>query len=204
MRGKKRSLGLLVYALIAVITLGVGYAAISAITLTINGTATASGKQDNFVVEFNDAAGKITITDTASNAIANFDETSTGGNKTQAYIDTVNDANKHTAKFDLYGFTTKDETATVTYTVINRSEDLKAELCESKINTSGGSNTTFTSVATLPNAVTKGTDKCVTIDANGGETTIQVVTTLNTTPSVDDVTATDLVVTFDADPVANN
>ena len=201
MRGNKKSLSLLVYALIAVVVLGVGYAAISAIPLTINGTATATGKQENFVVEFNDAEGKITISDTASNAIKNFDETATGGNKTQAYIDTTNDATKKTAKFDLYGFTTKDETATVTYTVINRSQDLKAKLCTADIQVSGGSNTTFTSVASLPSAT--GTPACVTLDANGGETTIQVVTTLNTTPAVDDVTATDLTVTFTAQPVAN-
>lgn len=203
MRGNKKSLGLLVYVLIAAVVLGVGYATIAAIELNIEGTATASGKQDNFVVEFNDAAGKITISDTASNAIKNFDETATGGNKTNAYIDTANDSTKRTAKFDLYGFTTINETATVTYTVINKSTDLKAELCESDITVTGGSDTTFRTVASLPSAVEKDTDKCVTINANGGETTIQVVTTLKTTPAVDDVSATDLKVVFRAKPVAN-
>ncbi len=200
MRGRKKSLSLLVFALVAVIALGVGYAAISAITLTINGTAHAEGNQDNFIVEFNDANGKTTITDSVSGAIANYDETANSGNKTQAYVDTTNDSTKHTGKFDLYGFTALNEYADVTFTVINRSPDLKAKLCSADIVVTGGSASTFTSTASLPSAT--GTPACVELNANGGETTIVVRTTLNTTP-VTTVDANNLQVQFTAQPVAN-
>lgn len=197
MRGKKKSLGLLVYVLIAVVALGIGYAAISAITLTINGTAHATPSQDNFVVEF-DTTATNTITSTPA-SIASY---SSNGDVTSASIDTTNDANKRTAKFDLYGFTTKDQFADVTFTVINKSPDIKAKLCSADISVTGGSAATFTSTASLPSAT--GDPACVTLNANGGTTTIVVRTTLNVTPSTADIAATDLRVQFTATPVANS
>lgn len=197
MKGKKKSLGLLVYALIAVVALGVGYAAISAITLTINGTAHATPSQDNFVVEF-DTTATNTITSTPA-TIASYNS---NGEVTAASIDTTNDANKRTAKFDLYGFTTKDQFADVTFTVINKSPDMKAKLCTADIAVTGGSAATFTSTASLPSAT--GDPACVTLNANGGTTTITVRTTLNVTPSTADIAATDLRVQFTASPVANS
>lgn len=50
---KSKSLSIALYALIAVIVLGIGYATINSIPLIINGTATASPNQNNFKVEFN-------------------------------------------------------------------------------------------------------------------------------------------------------
>ena len=199
MKGKRKSLGLLVYALIAVVALGIGYAAIENITLTINGTAHATPSQDNFKVEFDTAAASTSITDSVSGVIANFDDNT---NATQAYIDTTTDPDKHLAKFDLYGFTAKDEYADVTYTVVNKSADLKAKLCEDDIHVTGGSSSTFTSTASLPSAT--GTPKCVTLNANGGTTTIVVRTTLNVTPISDAIDVTDIAVTFEASPVANS
>lgn len=201
MRGRKKGLGVLLYLLIAVVALGVGYAAITAIPLVINGTATASGKQDNFVVEFDDASGKTTITSNPA-SIATYDDGE--GHVTSASVDST-DTTKRTGKFDLYGFTTKDEYADVTFTVINRSADLKAKLCESNISISGGTASTFTvTSATLTGAATEGSDKCITLNANGGSTTIVVRTTLHATPAVDDITATDLRVQFSASPVVNS
>ena len=90
--------------------------------------------------------------------------------------------------------------ADVTFTVINRSPDLKAKLCSADIVVTGGSASTFTSTASLPSAT--GTPACVELNANGGETTIVVRTTLNTTP-VTTVDANNLQVQFTAQPVAN-
>lgn len=198
MKGKRKSLGLLVYALIAVVALGIGYAAIQNIELTINGTAHATPSQDNFKVEFDTAAASTSISSNPA-TIATFNETS---KVTQAYVDTTNDPDKHLAKFDLYGFTTKDEYADVTYTVVNKSQDLKAKLCEGDIAITGGSSSTFTSTASLPSAT--GDPKCVTLNANGGTTTIVVHTVLNVTPISSDIDVTDIAVTFEASPVANS
>ena len=197
MNTKNKRLGVLVYVLIAVIALGIGYAAISAITLTINGSATANGKQDNFIVEFNDAAGKTTISSTP-NEIASYDDSN--GHVSNASVTST----KTVGTFSLYGFATKNDYADVTFTVINRSPDLKAKLCESTINVTGGSASTFSSVANLPSAVTEGTDKCITLNANGGETTIVVRTTLNVTPTIEDVSVNNIKVTFNANPVQNS
>ncbi|MBQ1812758.1 MAG: hypothetical protein II119_02290 [Bacilli bacterium] len=197
MRGKRKSLGLLVYVLIAVVALGIGYAAISAITLTINGTAHATPSQDNFIVEFD-----TTATNTITSSPANIASYNSGSDVTAASIDTANDATKRTAKFDLYGFTTRDEYADVTFTVVNKSPDIKAKLCSSDIAVSGGSSASFTSTASLPSAT--GNPACVTLNANGGTTTIVVHTVLNVTPSTADISATDLIVQFTATPVANS
>ena len=200
MKGRKKSLGLLVYALIAVVALGVGYAAISNITLYINGTAHATPSQDNFVVEFSTTATN-TISSSPA-AIASYDESANSGGKTEAYIDTTNDATKRTAKFNLYGFTAKDQYADVTFTVVNNSPDLKAKLCEADITVSGGSNSTFTSVATLDSA--SGDPACVVLNANGGTTTITVRTTLNATPISSGIDVTNLTVQFTASPETNS
>ena len=48
----KKQLKVLIFTLIAIITLGVGYAGITAINLVINGDATASVNDQNFKVKF--------------------------------------------------------------------------------------------------------------------------------------------------------
>ena len=191
---KKKNLGILAYVLIAVIALGIGYAAISAVTLTINGRASASANQNNFVVVFNDAANKTSISSNPA-SIATYNN---GGNVTTAAVDATD---KKVASFSLYGFTAKNQYADVTYTVINNSPDLKAKLCENSITIIGGSTNTFTSAASLPSADNTG---CVTINANGGETTIVVRTTLNATPTTTDISANDIQVKFQAEPVSNS
>ena len=51
----KKTLQIVLLVVIAVVTLGVGYAAISAVNLIINGNATASVDQNNFKVHFTQA-----------------------------------------------------------------------------------------------------------------------------------------------------
>ena len=48
----KKTLQIVLIALIAVVTLGIGYASISAINLIINGNATANPSDTNFKVKF--------------------------------------------------------------------------------------------------------------------------------------------------------
>ena len=51
----KKTLQIVLVVLIAVLSLGIGYAAISSVNLIINGNATASVNQDNFKVHFTQA-----------------------------------------------------------------------------------------------------------------------------------------------------
>ena len=194
MSTKKKNLGILAYVLIAVVALGIGYAAISAVTLTINGRASATANQNNFVVVFNDAANKTSITSNPA-SIATYND---GTEVTTASVDATD---KKVASFSLYGFTNKNQYADVTYTVVNKSADLKAKLCEDDIHVTGGSGS-FTTTASLPSAT--GTPKCVTLNANGGTTTIVVHTVLDVTPISADIDVTNIAVTFEASPVANS
>ena len=101
----KKKLQIMIFVLIAVITLGVGYAAITAINLVINGNATGTFNQENFKVKFTTAA----VT------------TGTG----TAAIDT-NDPK--VATFDVTGLTKVGDTAVATYTVLNDSSGIGARI----------------------------------------------------------------------------
>ena len=94
----------------------------------------------------------------------------------------------------------------MTFTIINRSPDVKAKVCTDTITVTGGSANTFTSAVTLTGAATDGDRQCVTINANGGENTLVVRTTAQKTPvtDLDAYSATDLHVEFQAEPIANN
>ena len=94
--------------LVAVLMLGIGYAAISNITLTITGSATANPSQENFVVEFD--------TDKDSIAISN----------TQLVTAEVKDGDE--ATMTVTGFNAKGNTAYATFTVENNSPDLTANI----------------------------------------------------------------------------
>ena len=101
----KKKIQIMIFVLIAVITLGVGYAAISAINLVINGNATGSVNQENFKVKFTTAA----VT------------TGTG----TAGIDT-NDPK--VATFNVTGLTKVGDTAIASYTVLNDSPGIGASI----------------------------------------------------------------------------
>lgn len=104
MKNKKVFIG--VFLVLAVLTLGIGYAAISDITLNINGTASAKPSDDNFKVLFTD--DPITVSDAAKVTATKTD-----------------DLNATIAVKDL---TAKGDKVTATYTMKNDSPDLSASI----------------------------------------------------------------------------
>ena len=105
----KKTLQIVLLVVIAVVTLGIGYAAISAVNLIINGNATASVDQNNFKVHF-----------TQAQAISG----STGVSGTSS-IDTQDDTK---ATFDVTGLTKVGDYAEAVYTVRNDSNGVGAEI----------------------------------------------------------------------------
>ena len=111
----KKTLQIVLLVLIAVVTLGIGYAAISAVNLIINGNATASVNQNNFKVHFTQAQS---ITG------------STGASGTSS-IDTQDDTK---ATFDVTGLTKVGDYAEAVYTVRNDSNGIGAAISLSVTN----------------------------------------------------------------------
>ena len=105
----KKILQIGLFVLIAVVTLGIGYAAISAVNLIINGNATARVDQNNFKVHF-----------TGAQAISG----STGASGTST-IDSQDDTK---AMFDVTGLTKVGDYAEAVYTVRNDSNGVGAEI----------------------------------------------------------------------------
>ena len=93
--------------LVAVILVGIAYAAITNVTLNIKGTGNAQASKDNFAVEF-------------------VGEPTTGGKGTTTA--TINTAKRTEGTMNVTGLTAKGDTATATYTVRNLSQDLSADL----------------------------------------------------------------------------
>ena len=112
----KKTLQIVLLVVIAVVTLGIGYAAISAVNLIINGNATASVNQENFKVHFTQAQS---ITG------------STGASGTSS-IDTQDDTK---AMFDVTGLTKVGDYAEAVYTVRNDSNGVGAEISLNLSNT---------------------------------------------------------------------
>lgn len=109
-RNTKAIVGLVL--LVAVLLVAVGYAAITATQLTINGTANATTKQENFTVEF---TGTPTVSD-ADKVEAKL--------VAQKPLNAIMNVSKLTAKGD-----------TATYTIANTSADLSAVLSATTSNT---------------------------------------------------------------------
>ena len=105
----KKTLQIVLLVVIAVVTLGIGYAAISAVNLIINGNATARVDQNNFKVHF-----------TQAQAISG----STGVSGTST-IDSQDDTK---AMFDVTGLTKVGDYAEAVYTVRNDSNGIGAEI----------------------------------------------------------------------------
>ena len=101
---------ILTIVLAAVLTIGIGYAAIKNITLEITGQLAAAPSDANFTVKFTDASPS------EGNVVANVT-----GDKT--------------ATLNVSGLTAKGEKATATYTIQNTSEDLTAKLSAITSNT---------------------------------------------------------------------
>ena len=168
--------------LIAILLVGIGYAAISAVTLTITGTGTIEADPNNFKVVY--TQGQQT-------------SASTGVTATPASIgaDVVT-----STSFTVSGMTKKNDTVTLTYTIQNKSDDLSATLAAnptvSITNAAGNPNgTTITDYFSVTSVVNTPLTLAKT------ETTTQTVTvTAIKTPVTDDIGAT-ITITVDATPV---
>lgn len=155
MKKKKTLLGLVL--LVAVLMLGIGYAAVTADVLNIKGTANAGPDDANFVVAF-DTEQEVTYEKSEG---INANATVSG-----AYTDETN------ATITVDKLTAKGEAVTAIYTVKNSSPDLKATLAA----TAEVDNTTYFKVEAVP------TD---TELAAGDSTTVKVTVTLDKTPISD-------------------
>ncbi len=112
---REKQLQIVVFVLIAIITLGIGYTAISSIILTITGHATADVDDANFKVHFD----------------RNVEPTMTV-NMGSAYIDTNDDK---VASIEVTGLTKIGDSATAEYTIINESNGIGAQLSLDLVNT---------------------------------------------------------------------
>lgn len=101
-----------VAVIVAMLLLGIGYAAIQNITLNIAGTAAADPSQENFKVMF---SGTPTVSDSTY--------------VTAGITDDIN------ATINVSGLTKKGEIVTATYTIQNTSTDLTADLSATVSNT---------------------------------------------------------------------
>ena len=108
---KNRGLKLLIFSLVALITLGVGYAIISNIDLSINGSGKDSANQNNFKVKFLNAdPNKPTIDGSPTNTITIFNDINASfdvstlfkkGDIVNAIIKVKNDSNDVGTKISL-------------------------------------------------------------------------------------------------------
>ena len=106
--GNRKQIKIVIYVLIAVITLGIGYATIANIVLSINGTASGSVDSNNFNVHFDR-----TVTPTMT------------ANKGSAIIDNNDDK---AARITVTGLTYATDTATAQFTIINESRSIGAQI----------------------------------------------------------------------------
>ena len=157
---KKRTLTVVAMVL-AVLLLGVGYAAtIGNIQLNINGNATASQNADQYVVKFVSGSAQDVTVDKPDHIVVN--PAITGD---------------LTGTIEVTGMKARGESVTVQYSITNASADLSATL-EAAVGT--GTNNKFTIETDL------GTD----VLAKGATTTLTVTITLNETPVSSDITTT--------------
>lgn len=150
---------------IALLCLGIAYASITAQELNITGSASATTDDKNFLVRF--------AKDAEENYIA---PTKTGANSVKVTEATV--TNDTTASFKIEGLTTKDQTATIEYTIENASPaDIGADVTVALTN---GNQTWYTASV----------DK-TTLSLTKGQTgTVAITVTLKDTPATDaEVTA---------------
>lgn len=138
--------------LVAVLMLGIGYAAIDAITLNISGSAKADASDANFIVQFD-----------SDTTVA----TSGDGTITASITDAKN------AVLNVSGLSAKGQSATATYTIENESPDLSANLTVDAESITETDNAGYFSIKTTIAEATL---------ASKGKTTATVTVTLNKTP----------------------
>jgi len=198
MKKGKRNSKIMLGLLIAVLTLGIGYAAISGVTLLINGsaTATASGTDADFNVHFDDfvqGTNYIAYTETAGTGDSltqTFDtvkhiSAASGETTKQADITVAND--QKNATVSVSNMTNVGDTVNLTIPVINESDGIKADLSASVVN----NNEEYFNVTAAP-----GTE---TLNGNNAKSSVTVTVSVIKVPKVEDKTGT-FTVTLTADP----
>ncbi len=162
---KNYTLVIIITLLLAILVIAVGFATIATVNLKITGNAAASASQSNFNV-------KLTGTPT------------TGGSGTTT-AEIANDGKS--ATMNVSGLTTKDQTATATFTISNESTDLKASV--------------DATISSLTNSEYFEVSKSIASStiAASGTTTITVTVKLLKTPATDQ-TSGEFTVTISADP----
>lgn len=156
------ALALILTALIV----GIGYAAITTVNLTVTGTAAATANQSNFKVEF---FGTPTATDSSKAVVG------------------INGEDKTKATIAVSGLTAKGDTVTATYTVKNLSADLSAGLVASVTENSNDEYFEVTT-AVVDSSIAAGDTTTMTVTVKLIKTPItedvssNIVVTLNATP----------------------
>lgn len=155
---------------VAILALGIAYAAIANQTVVVNTTATTVADDANFNVDI-----------TAANVTAN----PAHGNATTSVA-----TDKNSATFTITGLTTKDDTATATFTISNTSTaNVKATVSQATV--ASGDTTWFTVTDEFPESIVleKGESETLTLTVKLNETpvtdepAISVTTTITAVPS---------------------
>ena len=167
---KKKRTGI-IGVLIAILALGIGYAAVSAITLTITGTGSITSTAGNFVVEYTQVA------------VAG---TSTGVTTTQSVSGT-------SGSFTVTGMTKKGDYAEFTYTIVNSSEGLSAQLGTPTIES--GYNSEYFTVTSTTNSPT------LLTSTGANSTTTQTVRIEAAKTPIADQTSNTVTITLSATPI---
>lgn len=125
---RKRRTGMILGFIVATLVLAVGYAVVADINLSVSGTASAGASNENFDVQM------------VTNSLA-----TTGTSTNVRVVDNTEAADKQlNVKFIATGFTAKGDTAVVTYTIKNNSNDLNALLSSTGVSVTVPESTTDT------------------------------------------------------------
>lgn len=164
MRNKNNRKGrLLVSILAGVILLGIGYAAITNITLSINGNAKATGSKTDadFVVRFVNA----TDVNSEYEAVANTAQTPYEVVKTPDVESSVSITGDTTATFSLKDMEEGD-TATINYYVANFSNDLSANVSIPTVSNNNEENFEVTVTPTTTTHLAEGEVMTIAVTVN--------------------------------------
>lgn len=136
---KRRNTYVGLILLLAVLMLGIGYAAMSNITLNIGGSASAIVEDENFKVKF-----------TGTPEVSSSDVTAT-----------ITD--DHNATLNVTGLSAKGDKVTATYTIENASEDLSASVAVPTITNSNEDYFTVTTDMSASQTLAAGGNTTVTV-----------------------------------------
>lgn len=177
----KKKLGLL-GVLAAVLVLGIGYAVISDIDLSVSGTGTITPSDANFDVVFDTTDGPYTNTEVTG---ATLDADYTNG---------------LTATISVEGFTKKGDSAQFSYAIKNNSDDLAAALSIDSTTGITNSNSTYFEVeANLVDDTIASKNDAEEAEDDSNITYLMITVTAKKTPATANQTA-DISVTVTATP----